>query len=146
MIHSFRIPVQAEVQNQKLIDTIESLFVENDFRVQREDCKITFERLILQDHRDGFHIMDELFEGFTRGIIYIEDASPKELVCKIYYFRLLMVSIMIGFLICIIFYLYLNNFTTALTRVGMPVSLFFVVMGVKTGNAQVKDLLIEAVK
>jgi hypothetical protein len=146
MIHSFKIKLPDSVDNESLLNSIETVFNQNNFKVDRSNDKFIFERMTSKRGADKFQILAELFKAFTQGTIYIDSVSQKELICKINYFKQLIISLVLGLLICAIFSLYTGNFLTLFLRVGLPFTIIYLAIGIMTGNSQVDELLKKAIK
>lgn len=144
MIHSIRIKIPGSVGNESLISSIESLFIQNNFKVDRNGDKLTFER-ITSKKTNKIQVIVELFIAMTIGTIYFDNVSQKELICKIYYFKQLAVSLVVGIVISLIFTLYTGSFWSLLLKLGLPITLVLFVAGIMEGNSQVEKLLRKAI-
>ena len=145
MIHSIKIKISNNIDTESLLSSIELLFTQNNFKVDRNGDKLTFER-ITSKKADKLQVIFELFRALTTGTIYFENDSQKELICKIYYFKQLAISLVVGIVICLFFSLYTGSFLTLFIKLGLPITLVFFVVGIMTGNSQVKKLLRKAIK
>jgi hypothetical protein len=146
MIHSIKIKLPDSIDNESLFNSIETVFNQNNFKVGRSNDKLVFERMTSKRGADKFQILVELFKAFTQGTIYIDSVSQKELVCKINYFKHLIISSILGLIICTISSMYTGNFLTPFLRVGLPFTIIFLAIGIMTGNSQVDELLRKAIK
>lgn len=140
-----KIKIPANADNESLYDSIESAFQQNNFKVERKDDYLTFERL---SSRNGgkYQILFELFKGFSEGNITIDKVNPEVLVCKMYYFKQLIVSVVLGLLINLIFSLYTGNYGELFLHVGLPFILIFFMIGMLSGNSQVEEILRKTIK
>jgi hypothetical protein len=145
MIHSIKIKISNNIDTESLLSSIELLFTQNNFKVDRNGDKLTFER-ITSKKADKLQVIFELFRALTTGTIYFENDSQKELICKIYYFKQLAISLVVGIVICLFFSLYTGSFLTLFLKLWLPITLVFFVVGIMTGNSQVKKLLRKAIK
>lgn len=144
MIHSIRIKIPDNIDNESLIASIESLFIQNNFKVDRNGDKLTFER-ITSKKTNKIQVILELFKAMTIGTIYFDNVSQKELICKIYYFKQLAVSLVVGIVISLIFALYAGSFWSLLLKLGLPITLVLFVAGIVAGNSQIEKLLRKAI-
>jgi len=146
MINSIKIKIPDSADTESLFSSIEKLFLQNNFKVGRNGDKLTFERMTSKTADKRFQVIFELFKAFTIGTIYVDNHSQKELICKIYYFKQLIISLVVGTLISLIFTLYTGSFLTLFFKLGLPITLVFFVVGIMTGNSLVVDLLKKAIK
>jgi len=146
MIHSIKIKIPNNIDTETLFSSIELLFTQNNFKVDRNGDKLTFERKTSRKADKGLQLIFELFKALTIGTIYFDTVSQKELICKIYYFKQLVFSLVVGIVISLIFSLYTGSFLTLFIKLGLPITLVFVVIGIMTGNSQVEKLLRKAIK
>ncbi len=145
MIHSIKIKLPDSIDNESLFNSIETILCQNNFKVFRNNDKLVFERMTSKRGVNKFQILIELFKAFTQGTIYIDSNSPKELICKIYYFKQLIISLVLGLIICSVFSLYTGNFLTPFLRVGLPFTIVYLAVGRITGNSHVEKLLRKAI-
>lgn len=143
MIHSIKINIPASADNESIYNSIESVFNRSKFKVERDGSQLTFERLTPQNS-SKFQLIAELMEGFTKGRISIDNHVPTTLICKIVYYKQLIVSLILGLLVTFIFSMYTENFWMLFIQLGTPVTLVFLVIGILSGNARVEDLLKKA--
>lgn len=143
MIHSIKINIPANADYENLYDSIESAFNQNHYKVERIGGQLTFERLTTQN-RGKFQLIVELYEGFTKGRIYIDHRVPGTLICKIEYYKQLVVSLILGLLVTFVFSTYTGSFWVLLFKLGFPVALLFLVIGIRSGNSMVENLLKKA--
>jgi hypothetical protein len=146
MIHSIKIKLPDGIDNESLFNSIETVFNQNNFKVDRSNDKLVFERMTSKRGADKFQILVELFKAFTQGTIYIDSDSQKELICKIDYFKQLIISLILGLIICAIFSMYTGNFLTLFLRMGLPFTIIYLAIGIMSGNSQVDELLKKAIK
>ena len=146
MIHSIKIKIPDSIDNESLFNSIETVFNQNNFKVGRKNNKFVFERMTSNRGANKFQILIELFKAFTQGTIYVDSISQKELICKINYFKQLIISLVLGLIICSIFSLYTGNFLTPFLRVGLPFTIIYLAIGIRNGNSQVEELLRKAIK
>lgn len=146
MIHSIKIKIPNSTDTETLFSSIELLFTQNNFKVDRNGDKLTFERKTSKKAVNGLQLIFELFKVLTVGTIYFDTVSQKELICKIYYFKQLVFSLVVGIVISLIFTLYTGSFLTLFIKLGLPITLVFVAVGIMTGNSQVEKLLRKAIK
>ena len=146
MIHSIKIKIPDSIDNESLFNSIETVFNQNNFKVGRKNDKFVFERMTSNRGADKFQILIELFKAFTQGTIYVDSISQKELICKINYFKQLIISLVLGLIICSIFSLYTGDFLTPFLRVGLPFTIIYLAIGIINGNSQVEELLRKAIK
>ena len=146
MIHSIKIKIPNNIDNETLLSSIELLFIQNNFKVVRNGDKLTFERITSKKADKKLQVIFELFKALTIGTIYFDNVSQKKLICKIYYFKQLVISLIVGIVICLIFTLYTGNFLILFLKLGLPITLVFVVVGIMTGNSQVEKLLRKVIK
>lgn len=145
MIHSIKIKVPDNIDNESIFNSIETVFYQNNFKVVRNNGKLVFERMTSKRTANRFQILIELFKAFTQGTIYFDSISQKELICKIYYFKQLIISTVLGLIICSVFSLYTGNFLTPFLRVGLPFAIIYTIIGINTGNSHVEKLLRKAI-
>jgi hypothetical protein len=146
MIYSIKIKLPDSIDNESIFNSIETIFCQNNFTVVRNNDKLVFERMTSKRGANKFQILIELFKAFTQGTIYIDSISQKELICKIYYFKQLIVSLVLGLIICSIFSLYTGNFLTPFLRFGLPFTIIYLAIGIMIGNSMVNELLRKAIK
>jgi len=146
MIHSIKIKLPDSIDNESIFNSIETIFYQNNFKVVRNNDKLVFERMTSKRGANKFQILIELFKAFTQGTIYFDSISQKELICKIYYFKQLIISLVLGLIICSIFSLYTGNFLTPFLLVGLPFTIIYLAIGINTGNSHVEKLLRKAIK
>ncbi len=146
MIHSMKIKLPDGIDNESLFNSIETVFKQNNFKIGRRNDKLVFERMTSKRGAYKFQILVELFKAFSQGTIYIDSESKKELICKIDYFKQLIISLILGLIICAIFSIYTGNFLTLFIRVGLPFTIIYLAIGIMIGNSQVDELLRKAIK
>lgn len=146
MIHSIKIKIPNNIDTETLLSSIELLFTQNNFKVDRDGDKLAFERMTSKKVDKRVQLIFELFKALTIGTIYFDNVSQKELICKIYYFKQLVISLVVEIVICLIFTLYTGSFLTLFFKLGLPVTLVFFVVGIMRGNSQVEELLRKAIK
>lgn len=146
MINSIKIKIPDGADTESLFSSIETLFLQNNFKVGRNGDKLTFERMTSKTAVARSQLIFELFKAFTTGTIYIDDHSQKELICRIYYFKQMIISLVVGIIVSLIFTLYTGSFFTLFLKLGLPITLVFFVVGIMRGNSMVKELLKKAVK
>ena len=146
MIHSIKIKLPDGIDNESLLNSIETVFNQNKFKVVRSNDQLVFERMTSKRGSGKFQILVELFKAFTQGTIFIDNNSKKELTCKIDYTKQLIISLILGLIICAIFSMYSGNFLTLFLRMGLPFTIIYLAIGVMTGNSQVDELLRKAIK
>ena len=146
MIHSIKIKIPDSIDNESLFNSIETVFNQNNFKVGRKNNKFVFERMTSNRGADKFQILIELFKAFTQGTIYVDSISQKELICKINYFKQLIISLVLGLIIGSIFSLYTGDFLTPFLRVGLPFTIIYLAIGIINGNSLVEELLRKAIR
>lgn len=146
MIYSIKINLPDGIDNENIFNSIETVFNQNNFKVDRHGGKLFFERMTSKRGADKFQILVELFKAFTQGTIYINSDSQKELICRINYFKQLSISLILGLIICFILSIHTGNFLTSFLRVGLPFAIIYLVIGIITGNSLVDELLRKAIK
>ena len=146
MIHSIKIKIPDSIDNESLFNSIETVFNQNNFKVGRKNNEFVFERMTSNRGANKFQILIELFKAFTQGTIYVDSISQKELICKINYFKQLIISLVLGLIICSIFSLYTGDFLTPFLRVGLPFTIIYLAIGILNGNSQVEELLRKAIR
>lgn len=146
MNHSIRIKISDKINKEQLLENIESIFNQNNFNVDLKDGTLIFERITAKRGASKFQIISELFEGFTKGILYIDPISQNELICRITHTKQLIISLIVGVIACAIFSLNTGSFFPLFYKVGVPITLIFLVIGVLSGNSKVEELLTKAVR
>lgn len=143
MNHCIKLNIPANADNESLFSSIESTFNQSNFKVERKDDYLIFERLTPQNI-SKLQLIVELIGGFTKGKITIDNHVPATLTCKIVYYKQLVVSLILGLVLTFIFSMYTENFWALFLKLGIPASLLFLVIGILSGNDQVEDLLKKA--
>ena len=146
MIHIIKILIISDIDDEILYISIEKVFNQNNFSIGRIENKLTFKRKIAIGYADRLQLIFELYKSFTQGTICIDNVFPKKLICKIYYFKQLILSLTLGLIISFIFAIYAGSFLTLFLQLGLPTALMFLIVGILTGNSQIKELLRKAIK
>jgi hypothetical protein len=145
MIHSIKINLPANADKESIYNSIESAFFQNNFKVERKDDQLTFERFTSKGG-SKFQIISELIDGFTKGRITIDNVTPGVLTCKIDYLKQLIVSFIVGLLTAFVFSIFRGGDWIFILKVGLPIMLIFLLLGIGSGNSQVEDILRKAIK
>ena len=88
--------------------------------------------------------MVDLFRSYPQGKIYYDNDSNKILICKIIYIKQLVLSAIIGLLVCFIFAFMHGDFLMLILKVGLPITILLLIIGILIGNFQVEGLLKQA--
>lgn len=144
-MHSIKIRIPVNTDNESLYNSIESALNQNNFKVERKDDRLTFERLTSK-RGVKFQILPELLAGFSEGSIALDKDHPEVLICKMSYVKQLIVSLVLGIIVNLIFSLYSGNYGMLFLRLGLPIVLIFFMFGALSGNAQVEEILRKTIK
>ncbi|MCL4483276.1 MAG: hypothetical protein M1445_11840 [Bacteroidetes bacterium] len=145
MTHTFRLSISKRMNNDNLYDSIETLFIKNNFLVARKDKYLTFKKKSSNDYNPKLQILVDLFRSFPQGKIYYDNDSAKILICKINYIKQLVLSAILGLLVSFIFAFMQGDLWMLMLKVGLPITVLLFIIGILIGNSQVKKLLERAI-
>lgn len=83
MNHTIKLKVSNDFDKENLYQALETLFIQNNYKIDQKDDALVFERMTAKRGRGKLQIINELFEGFTKGTISVDPISQNELICRI---------------------------------------------------------------
>jgi hypothetical protein len=146
MINTIKLTLSGKTNSSELWVPIEKVLTQNNFRVQKNEEKLFFERKIINRNGDKFRILIELYMGFTRGEIYVQNHSEKYLICRLTYLKQFMIALIVGLIISVISSLFMESILSSILTIGLPFTMIYLIIGMANGNSQMSKLLNEAVK
>jgi hypothetical protein len=129
------------MNNDSLYDSIETLFCQNNFLVARKGKYLTFEKKSSNDYNPKLQILVDLLRSFPQGTIYYDNDSAKILICKINYIKQLVLSAILGLLASFIFAFMQGDLLMLILKVGLPITVLLLIIGILIGNFRVKELV-----
>ncbi|WP_339736079.1 hypothetical protein [uncultured Sunxiuqinia sp.] len=128
-----------------LLARIKAGFNQKRYKTEQIGDRLLFYRQVDKRRVNRYQIISELLKSLPEGEIFIEKQAHPTLVCKISYLKHVVICILLGFLVGLMFS-WLQGFDIALIfKIAIPVSVFFIFRGIKNGNAQMKQLLQQAI-
>lgn len=145
MNYTFRKDIPRDLTADDLLSLLELELNQSRYGTERTGDRLLFKRKV-SPVASRFQILTELLRSLTTGQIYLDENSPGQVICRISYFKHVVVCWLLGGTIGVLFS-WLNGFYWLdVLKIANPIILLSVSVGVLNGNARLKRLVSQALE